>query len=103
MYGQRVFESARQLARRHLAHRCFKRTYCRLNELPDAGAVTRRNKVQWRERHEVELEGELAVDRLALIGRNSIPLVDCNDQRATPLESDPKHARILFRNRVVGI
>src|SRR5580704_5786897 len=91
VHGQSLLESASELARRHLTHRRFIRPHYRLHDLTDAGAVSRRNEVQRRERHEIELESQLAVDGLPLVERNAVPLVYRDDERAAALERDAQH------------
>ena len=59
--------------------------------------------MQRRERHEIELQRQLAADLLALLRRDAVPLVDRYQQHAAALERLTEHAGILLADVVVRI
>src|SRR5579862_594613 len=69
-----LLERAGQLARRQSTHRRLVGACRRVHELADPTAVAGGDEMQRRERHEVELQCELSVDLLALLGRDPVPL-----------------------------
>src|SRR6185503_6803709 len=103
MHGQGVLKSACQLTCRHFAHRRLVRANGCFHQLPNTRAMASGDEVQRYERNEIELESELSMDRLALLLRNTVPFVHCDDQCPPSLESDAEHAGVLFGHCVVGV
>jgi len=101
--GQRVLERARQLACRHGAHRRLVGAHRGLHELPHTAPMARGDEMQRRKGHEVQFQGQLALDLLALLRCNPVPLVDRDDERPPALERQSQHARVLLGDRVVRI
>ena len=56
-----------------------------------------------REAQEVEPQVEAVADRVALVRRDAVPLVDGDHQRPALLGDQPEQARVLLGDRVVRI
>ena len=55
------------------------------------------------EAQEIELEVEPVADGVALVGRDAIPLVDRDHERATLFGDESQQARVLVGDGVVGV
>ena len=71
---ERALQRARERRCRHFAHGGVVAANHVAHQLTDAGAVARRDEMQRRKRHEIELERQLTANLLALLGRRCRPI-----------------------------
>src|SRR6188508_3174269 len=99
----RGFERAGELRGRHLAHRRTVRNLDRIHHIADTRSVACGDEVHRRKGQEIEPQVETCPDRLALIARDPVPLVD-RDHQPPPLCGDEaEEARILLRHRFLRV
>ena len=103
MHRHRLLERASELRRAHLSHRRFVGADQSPDELADARAVTRGNEMHRRERHEIELQRELAANLVALVHGNAVPLVHGEEHGAAALQRETEHACVLLAHLFVRI
>ncbi len=101
--AERLLERTRQLARRHAAHGRLVGAHRGLHELAHPAPMARGDEMQRRKGYEVEFQGELALDLLALLRCDPVPFVDRDDERPPALERQSQHARVLLGDRVVRV
>ena len=86
VHRQRALERACQVLRAHVAHGGFVGVDHVADELAHARAMARRDEMHRRVGHEIQLQGHLPANLVALLRGNVIPLVHGDDQRAPALK-----------------
>ena len=77
------------------------RLVCSINRTEDVRQplpLQRRDIMEIREVEKLQFRFEIALDLIARVGLEPIPLVDCNDQGAPRLDDKPRNVRVLIRN-----
>ena len=98
-----VFELSGQFRRRQITHSGTKRTLDGWQQITDRRAVQRRNRDPLGEVQKRQATFEIVAHLLALLGRETVPLIGDDDQRPASFEDQTEQADVLFGNAFLRI